>query len=112
MTSKTALCAVEDIEDGQARGFEVKDIEGGPLILVARQGDKLFGYINSCPHLGAPIDWAPDKFMDQTGKYLRCATHGALFVVDTGQCVWGPCEGDALRPVAVELRDGQVYLAA
>ena len=84
-----ALCALADIEDGEARGFEVPGIEGGPLILVARQGGHVYGYVNSCPHLGAPMDWAPDKFMDPTGEYLRCATHGAMFVVETGHCVWG-----------------------
>ena len=40
------------------------------------------------------------------------AVHGASFELEGGLCVAGPCRGDALRPVAVEVRDGQVWLAS
>lgn len=106
------FCALDDIEDGQARSFPVKGIEGVYTIVVARQGNEIFGYSNSCPHLGTPLDWQPDEFMDFSGKYLRCATHGATFEIRDGKCIAGPCEGDTLTPVPVEIVDGEVCLAA
>ena len=40
-----------------------------------------------------------------------CAAHGASFALDSGDCIAGPCKGDRLRAVPVDVRDGQVYLA-
>ena len=105
------LCALDEIEDGKARSFPVTGIEGVYTVIVARQIDVVFGYVNSCPHLGTPLDWAPDQFMDFTGQYLRCATHGAMFEIRDGACISGPCEGDALKPIKLDIRDGKAWLA-
>ena len=109
-----ALCALEDIPDGTAKGFTVagQDGEDGEEveIFVVRLGAAVRGYRNFCPHIGSPLDWKPDSFMSDDGKLLRCATHGALFRRDDGLCVEGPCEGDSLRRVEVTLRDGEVVL--
>lgn len=103
-----ALCRIEDITDGQARGFVV----GGQDILVARRGGRVYGYVNSCPHAGSPLDWTPDRFMSLDGRHLQCATHGALFRVEDGACVAGPCRGRALATVPVAIDpDGRVVAA-
>ena len=39
------------------------------------------------------------------------SARGASFELTEGTCVAGPCRGDRLRDVAVELRDGAVWLA-
>jgi nitrite reductase/ring-hydroxylating ferredoxin subunit len=49
--------------------------------------------------------------MDRAGEHLVCATHGALFRPADGACVAGPCAGDRLAPVDVEVREGDVYVA-
>jgi nitrite reductase/ring-hydroxylating ferredoxin subunit len=56
-------------------------------------------YINACPHLGVPLDWLPGRFLNADGTRIICATHGAEFLLDTGQCVRGPCKGDYLTRV-------------
>ena len=107
-----ALCRLEDIPDGRARGFAI-DREGEPVeIFVLRLGTALFGYRNFCPHIGAPLDGLPDDFMSEDGRHLRCANHGALFRPEDGLCVEGPCEGDSLRKIAIEVVDGEVILKA
>ena len=58
----------------------------------------------------APVDWVPGVFLDAEQRYIQCATHDALFRVCDGICIEGPCRGDRLDPVAVECRDGYVYL--
>ena len=78
---------------------------------MARRGTAVHGYVNTCPHAGSPLDWVPDRFMSADGRHLLCATHGALFRVDDGFCIAGPCAGASLRPVAVTVRDGLVVLA-
>lgn len=66
---------------------------------AVRQGQQLFVYRNRCPHLGIPLEWMPDQFLDRDGCYIQCATHGALFRIDNGQCVAGPCEGEFLESI-------------
>jgi len=74
-----------------------------------RRGERAFGYRNECPHVGTPLDWIPDEFMDREGRHLVCSTHGAVFRVEDGRCLAGPCQGDALEPVPVAVRDGLLY---
>lgn len=111
------LCQLSEIEDGEARGFGVPGAALGQpdqaeiRILVARRGTAAFGYVNRCPHLGTPLDLLPDRFMDFNQEYLKCSTHGALFRVETGDCISGPCHGDRLAPVALTLADGVVSLS-
>jgi len=77
-TEARALCRVDEIADGDAKGFP--PAPGGFSGLVAwRQGDDVRVYVNSCPHIGTPLDWLPDRFMSRDGKYIICATHGAAF---------------------------------
>mgnify|MGYP003380276207 CR=1 FL=1 len=69
-------------------------------------------YANRCPHRGTELDWLPGRFLDPAGKHLQCATHGARFRPDTGECIAGPCRGQALAAVPFAVRDGRVVLDA
>lgn len=95
------LCRLEDIEDGQAKGFTLGRGAEQRDILVARRGDAVFGYLNVCPHQGSPLDWVPDRFVCARTGLLLCATHGARFRIEDGVCVAGPCPGARLQPVSV-----------
>jgi nitrite reductase/ring-hydroxylating ferredoxin subunit len=66
------------------------------------------GFVNVCPHAGTELDWQPGEFFEESGLYLVCATHGALFEPDTGLCIAGPCQGMRLQPLTVEESHGQV----
>jgi nitrite reductase/ring-hydroxylating ferredoxin subunit len=103
----TALCRADEIADGAARGFVI----GSPRqnLFVARKGDALFAYWNSCPHVGTPLEWTDDEFFDVERRHLLCSSHGALFRVEDGVCLVGPCQGDRLEPYPIEIRDGVVY---
>jgi nitrite reductase/ring-hydroxylating ferredoxin subunit len=108
------LSRIDDSPDGAARGFQLGPDPSGPSagrILVWRRGARVRAYWNRCPHRGTPLDWVQDHFMDRAGEHLVCATHGALFRPADGACVAGPCAGDRLAPVDVEVREGDVYVA-
>jgi nitrite reductase/ring-hydroxylating ferredoxin subunit len=77
--------------------------------LAVRRGDTVFAYENRCPHQGTPLDWMPDQFLDRTGRHLICATHGALFTLERGLCIAGPCLGDHLKRVPLETREGTLH---
>jgi nitrite reductase/ring-hydroxylating ferredoxin subunit len=53
-------------------------------------------YLNRCPHMGVELNWKPGCFMDVDNLFLQCSTHGALFKPQDGECIAGPCQGDAL----------------
>jgi len=111
------LCRLDDIEDGQAKGFTLgQGLEAGQgvearEIFVVRAGARVFGYVNSCPHLGTPLDWQVNRFISLDSGHIMCATHGALFEVESGSCVDGPCVGQNLEPAPVIVDgDGRVRL--
>lgn len=104
------LCAFDDLTENSAKGFELS-LQGEAVnILVARRNNRAYAYRNVCPHRGTTLDWLPDQFMDPEATYLQCATHGALFRVEDGACVAGPCVGKSLAPLSVEVREGWVVL--
>lgn len=46
--------------------------------------------------------------MDLDNCFIHCATHGALFTPESGDCIAGPCEGDRLVPVEVRVSNGTI----
>lgn len=109
--TQTPLCQLDAIEDGNSMGL-VAEIDGlrTGLILV-RQGDEVFVYINSCPHIGAPLDFEPGRFLNLERDLIQCAMHGALFRIEDGLCIQGPCVGKSLTPIPCEVREDRVWLA-
>lgn len=108
---RTTLARLEQIEDG---GFAEAEavLDGDPESLILhRDGAAVRAWLNVCPHAGRRLDWAPGKFLKSKDGLLVCAVHGASFELQGGLCVAGPCRGDCLRAVAVEVRDGNVILA-
>jgi nitrite reductase/ring-hydroxylating ferredoxin subunit len=97
------LCRLDEIPDGTAKGFDLGGCDEPLEIFVVREGPRIFAYMNVCPHTGSPLDWQPDDFMSEDGCNIMCHTHGALFEVADGFCIAGPCAGDQLTPVKVEV---------
>lgn len=106
------LCKLEDVDDGQARGFELEIADQTLQIVCVRQADKLYTYKNSCPHTGVNLEWLPDQFLDDTQQYLVCSTHGALFQIEDGHCVAGPCAGESLQDIPTVQRAGVYCIEA
>ncbi|MEJ2620927.1 MAG: Rieske 2Fe-2S domain-containing protein [Candidatus Thiodiazotropha sp.] len=102
------LCRIEQLLDPGSRGFTLQLGDQALEILVVRKSGQLYGYLNHCPHTGITLEWQDDQFLDLSQRYIQCATHGALFRIEDGFCLRGPCSGDALTPVGVEVQDGQV----
>ena len=110
MTERT-LCRLQDIPDGASRGFG--PARGGFTGLFAvRRGDAVFVYVNACPHVGAALDRAPDRFLTAGGLRIVCGAHGAQFGIEDGVCVHGPCVGARLEAVPVRIVDGAVLVPA
>ncbi|MDH3899631.1 MAG: Rieske 2Fe-2S domain-containing protein [Gammaproteobacteria bacterium] len=102
------LCRLEDIENPGSMAMTVTTAGGLQDIFVVRREEQVYGYINSCPHTGGPLDWVPGQFLDLDREYIQCATHDALFGIADGICVAGPCAGDRLTTVPLVIEAGEV----
>ncbi|MCW8194965.1 Rieske (2Fe-2S) protein [Proteobacteria bacterium 005FR1] len=102
--SPLVLCHRDDIPENSSKGF---DIAGQQLFAVKKRG-RITVYRNHCPHLGLPLNWLPDQFLDVDRELIQCASHGALFRIDNGQCVAGPCAGKSLQSIDFSEVGGQI----
>lgn len=79
-------------------------------VIVVRHGHRLSAFENVCPHRQVPLNWAPDAFLNIERTALLCGMHGALFSLDDGTCLHGPCAGHGLTRLDVAEIDGYVTL--
>lgn len=106
----TELCRLDDIPDRQGKEL----VFGGPLgfrMFIVRRGERIFGYVNICPHMTLTLNLMPDRFVSLDREHIVCSNHGASFLFEDGVCVYGPCVGQSLTPVPLELRLGTIFLA-
>jgi nitrite reductase/ring-hydroxylating ferredoxin subunit len=99
------------IADGGARNYVLQIGDKRFHGFVARRGEAVFGYVDRCPHQGLPLAQELDQYLTPDGGLIQCSWHGAVFTVETGACVGGPCVGSRLTPWPVEARDGRVVTA-
>lgn len=100
------ICKLSDIAVGAARGFRVSaEVE----IFIIRRGEHIYGYYNRCPHTGAPLNWQADQFLDLSGSYIQCSGHDAMFRIEDGHCLTGPCHGQSLSPVLLTIVDEHIF---
>ncbi len=104
------VCRFEDLPDPGARGFYVGDGDWPFRGFVVRKGADVFAYANICPHRRHPLDLLEDQFLVDDGQLIRCASHGALFIPETGICIAGPCTGQSLMELRVQFDDDRNVL--
>jgi nitrite reductase/ring-hydroxylating ferredoxin subunit len=100
------LCALAEIPDGGTRGFELPQAQ----LFAVRSGPVVSVYLNRCPHLGIPLHWQKDGFLDNDKALIRCSTHGALFEKHSGVCLQGPCRGESLWQISCTIKSGNVEI--
>ena len=103
------LCRLEALAENAPKGFPPAPGRFTGLFAI-RRGAAVRVYVNACPHIGTPLDWVPDRFLSADGTRIVCATHGAEFRIEDGVCLRGPCRGDSLEAVPVEIKDGLVMV--
>ncbi|MEN3110105.1 Rieske 2Fe-2S domain-containing protein [Uliginosibacterium paludis] len=101
------ICLSGDLMDGgDALRFVLDD---GRPAFVQRWHGQVHAYVNSCAHVPVELDWNPGKLLDDSGEWLICATHGALYAPDSGECVAGPCAGRRLQALRLTEENGEVH---
>ncbi len=101
--SKRLIANSQDLSDGGTGvRFLAIDDQGveSPAFVIRHRG-KVHGFINRCAHIQVELDWQEGQFFDDEQQYLICATHGALYQPDTGECIAGPCKNGKLEKLAI-----------
>jgi len=104
------------ITEGEAIGFALPS--GNPAVIpesrsafAIKKDGEIYAYINSCPHIGVELNWQENQFLDSEGELIQCSTHGALFLINSGECVSGPCAGQCLQPVKLRIEPDGAYIS-
>lgn len=92
-------------------GFDPTDT-GQDTVFVVRHKGQLYGWWNACPHIsGAPMAWRKDAYLNGKRTHISCHAHGALFEIETGICIQGPCLGKTLEAVKlIENDNGSLFM--
>ena len=99
-----------DLTDGNTVKFSWTEGEDRQEGFVVRHDGSVQAYRNRCRHIPTTLDWVENRFFSRDRRYLQCATHGALYDIDSGLCVWGPPVGESLLRLAVEDRGGRIII--
>lgn len=101
------ICMMEEIPEREARAFQLNN---GDNIFITQRDGCFYAYQNLCPHLQVELEFLENQFLDREQEFIECSTHGALFVVESGECISGPCQGQALEKVTLSVHsDGGIY---
>ena len=78
-------------------------------LVVVRVDAAVRCFLNRCSHVPVELDWNYGEFLDDSGRIVVCATHGASYDATDGSCLGGPCDGNPLVKLNIEEKDGAVY---
>ena len=109
----TPLCAGDAIAEGATKEFRFGGNSPFAFRLFIYNDNGIFrAFRNNCPHFDVPLNYAPDEIFTPDHRYFRCMTHNARFDKSTGNCVDGPCMGQALEPIPLALDAGMLLVGA
>ncbi|MGN3966039.1 Rieske (2Fe-2S) protein [Burkholderia gladioli] len=106
------LVRVDALPDPGARGFDPDGL-GRDTLFVVRRGAEVRAYLDACPHFfgETQMAWRKDAYLNGDGTRIVCHAHGAQFDIASGECLLGPCLGQRLTPVEIDVTDdGDVVL--
>jgi len=102
------VARVGEVEPGQTKKF-VLLIEGREVeCFLMNHGGQIFAYVNRCRHVPMTMDWIDNQFLTEDGCYILCATHGAVYEPETGECIFGPPCGKVLIRVPLTTDRDQI----
>jgi nitrite reductase/ring-hydroxylating ferredoxin subunit len=108
--TKIKIARADEVAEGKAVKFTFqrgdRPVEG----LLARFQGKLVAYENRCRHLPVSLDFHSGSFFTPDGEHFICQNHNAIYEPLTGLCVRGPCEGQSLKALTIEVTGGEVWL--
>ena len=108
---KFAIAKSSELREGQTVKFQFvragKKLDG----FIARFEGEIVAYENVCQHIAVNLDDESDRIFSRDGKHFICQNHGAIYEPSSGLCVRGPCEGERLKKLKIEVSNEIIWLA-
>lgn len=111
MSDKTFLCRQTELDENGGVFKVPHPVEQNITIVLIRKDGRCFAYRNVCPHYSIQLDNAQGRFFTYQNRYIMCAHHSAMFDIETGLCVDGPCKNHSLVQENVSEDGEAIYLA-
>jgi nitrite reductase/ring-hydroxylating ferredoxin subunit len=104
-----AIARVDELSPGRSKKFLLS--AGGTEVeaFLLNVGGAFHAYVNRCRHVPMGLDWVENQFFTEDGQYVQCATHGAYYLPDTGECIAGPPCGKSLTRVPLWIEGGTIF---
>ena len=99
----TTLGSLDAIPEPGAREYRFGRGKSAFSMFVVRRGDRVYGYVNICPHYSSALNCRENAFLNDAGTLIRCSAHFAEFRIEDGFGVAGAAENCWLDPVPVEV---------
>jgi nitrite reductase/ring-hydroxylating ferredoxin subunit len=107
-----ALGPIEEIPAGRAKEYVFgRGTTVFSMFVVRQGGERVYGYLNLCPHYSTPLNYRAGAFTNDEGTRIRCTMHFAEFRIEDGYGVSGAAERCWLDPVPVVVKDGIIHIA-
>ncbi len=104
------IATIGELRPGETKKFLLEchgeELEG----FLLNYGGEHHAYLNRCRHVPMSLDWVENQFFTTDGRFVQCATHGAYYRPETGECVAGPPCGKSLVRVPIRI-EGSVIIA-
>jgi nitrite reductase/ring-hydroxylating ferredoxin subunit len=104
------LGPLEDIPDGDAKEYVFGRGTTVFSMFVVRRGEKVYGYLNLCPHYSSALNYRAGEFLNEDKSLIRCTSHFSEFRIEDGYGVKGAAERCWLDPVPVRVKDGMIVI--
>ncbi|MCI0506165.1 MAG: Rieske (2Fe-2S) protein [Gammaproteobacteria bacterium] len=105
-----SVTRADSIAAGAAKEFTIETAQGPLELFIINTNGQFHAYKNRCPHTGVTLNWLPSQFLDIDNRYIQCSTHGALFRIQDGYCVRGPCAGASLTSLPLKIEHGTIWV--
>jgi nitrite reductase/ring-hydroxylating ferredoxin subunit len=103
------VARVGELRSGETKKFMLRCGTREVEAFVVNHDGALYAWVNRCRHVPMSMDWIENRFLTEDGRYILCATHGACYQPDTGECIDGPALGKSLISVPLSVRGDEVY---
>jgi nitrite reductase/ring-hydroxylating ferredoxin subunit len=109
MSAAILIARRDELRPGQTKKFLLEC--GGREVeaFLLNHAGSFHAYVNQCRHVPMNMDWVENQFFSEDGCHVLCATHGALYEPDSGECVAGPPLGKRLIRVPLAFAGEEIY---
>jgi nitrite reductase/ring-hydroxylating ferredoxin subunit len=108
-SAPVTIARTGELRPGQTKKFFLNSNGYEIECFVVNHAGTMHAWVNRCCHIPMTMDWIENQFLTEDGNFVQCATHGACYLPDTGECVAGPPLGKSLIRVPLQVVGDEVW---